>query len=403
MAIFDNKYRKELNQTQKAVIKKFNRGGPSEWRNRDFEDLSFEIKKSTRILISAATLKRIFGKNKTSDSYFPQQTTIDALKNYSGYEEKRTAPIKWWWLLFLLPVVIIFLFRNKTKNNDTPVSGTIELFKIEGSNPATAFFNLSFPESNDSVFIRFGDDYPPQYLLPNQKSITHFYGRPGLFHAFLQTRQQIISDTVNVLIETNDWQALAAYYHQEFNDRYYPIPLIMASGPHGFHPTKKTLFSVGMDTTRIVVLHLENFRRTGANADSFALKTRLKNVSFWPAIRCYSVYVDVLGSKNKIRFKLTNEGCSSFGEFVLSEKKGTGRTGDLSEFTIDIKKWTDVEIKNENRNVKVKINSNEVFDETYTQPLGEIVGVSLQFHGSGYVDYFELFDKNNQPVFEKHF
>ena len=57
---------------------KFGRGVSSEWKNRDFEDLNFEINKKTKTVISALTLKRIFGKIKTTDDYIPQKATIKA-------------------------------------------------------------------------------------------------------------------------------------------------------------------------------------------------------------------------------------------------------------------------------------------------------------------------------------
>ena len=65
MVFASNKYRERLKSIKKGVVRQFKKGKPEHWRNRDFEDLSFEVRKATKVLISAATLKRIFGKNKT--------------------------------------------------------------------------------------------------------------------------------------------------------------------------------------------------------------------------------------------------------------------------------------------------------------------------------------------------
>ena len=72
---------KELLKRVEVVL---NKGDYKEWKNRDFQELSFQIKRDTDILISTGTLKRIFGKVKTGENYNPQLTTIEALILYIG-------------------------------------------------------------------------------------------------------------------------------------------------------------------------------------------------------------------------------------------------------------------------------------------------------------------------------
>lgn len=410
MGIATNKYIKRLDLIKKGVIKQFGRENANTWRNRDFEDLSFEVNKVTRVLISAATLKRIFGKSKTSETYYPQESTLDALEKYAAINKfnEQTKLSKSKYLVVLIPVAVIIiglliLFFSTDKIVPAEVHVEVSLLKVEGTNPATAFFKYANPDTEDSMFISFNDGHPLRYLLPESTSVSHVYNYPGLFHVNLQSSSHIISDTLKVLVPTNGWQAMASYYQQDYRDRYYPIPLQLAQIKAGFHLTRKILNSIGLDTTKILVISLDNYKKTQTNGDSFTLKTRLKNVNYWPAVRCYSAYIKLVGENGTILFKLTNEGCSGFGEFILSEKLGHGSNTDLSGLTLNIKNWNDIEIRNEQKNVSLLVNNEIVFRENYTKSIGNILGVSLQFHGSGYVEYLELSDIKKQLLFQQNF
>lgn len=411
MVLTTNKHKKRLNFIERGVIKKFGKGKSTNWRNRDFEDLSFEINKASKVLISASTLKRFFGKNKTSDTYYPQESTLEAMEKYAALTVNKKIPIlhffqKRYSFLLIVSVLIVgilFLYLLKTSPSGKLISAKIELNKIDGANPATAFFHYEIPDTKDSLFVSFGDDHPPKHLLSNKQFISHYYRHPGIFNVSINTRREVLSDTLKLFIPTTDWQALAYYYHQDHTERYFPVPMELSKSAEGFHPTRKDLANIGMDTTQIIVLRLDNFKKTGKNGDTFKLKTRIKNINYWPSIRCYSAYIKVFGENGSISFKLTNEGCSQFGEFSLSEKTAHGSYADLTNFSLDIKSWNEVEIENTHQHVVVNINSATVFQEEYHNTIGEILGVSLQFHGNGYVDYFELLDKENKPVFEQNF
>lgn len=406
--IASDKYKKRLKSLKKGIVLKFGKGSPKMWRNRDFEDLSFEIRKATKVLISAATLKRIFGKNKTSETYYPQESTLEALEVYAGDFLSTDIHLKKKLLsgISIVGVFIVFILLfvfNYKKTDETKLQATVVLTKIEGHTPSTAFFNLDIPLSKDPISISFGDGNPDRILSEETSSFSHVYNYPGLFDVLIKKQEQSISDTLKVLVPTSDWQALAHYYQQESSERYYPVPLELAVGENGFHPSGKDLSSIGIDTTQIIVTRLDNFKQTNSIGDNFQLRTRLKNTRYWPAIRCYSAYVNVVGEKGLITLKFTNEGCSGFGEFVLSEKSGKGSNSDLTGLTLNMKEWNDIEIRNQDKLVTVDVAKQTVFEEKYFNSIGKIVGVSLQFHGSGYVDYFELLDGNNAPLFTKNF
>lgn len=407
-----NTYQKKVSIAKKQVEKKFNRGRFNTWRNKDFEDLCFEINKETKVLISTATLKRIFGKNKTHESYTPQEATLEALEKYSGISENTPLSRRKWkssntlWLygisIFIITLTILIFFKSRNEQQRTE-SATLKLLKIEGVGPATAYFEYQLPKLSDSIFIDYGILDLEDHVNPNINHISQIYRYPGLFETKIKTRKRIISDTVPVFIPTNGWQALASYYEQPYTERYYPVPFEQTVKEGIFHPNKKFLASIGMDTTQIIVLRIDNFQKTETNGDSFHLQSRLKNINFWPAIRCYSAFIRIIGENGDILIKITNKGCSRWGEYRLSEVSRNGQFTDLSGFSVDMKNWNNIDIVNKSKQVEVLIDESSVFEGFYEKSIGNIVGVSIIFHGSGYVDFINLLDDNNQMIFGKDF
>ena len=61
------------------VGEKYGRPNIAEWTNIDYIKLGGVLSRQTDVQISPNTLKRIFGKLKTPERYFPQKATRDTL------------------------------------------------------------------------------------------------------------------------------------------------------------------------------------------------------------------------------------------------------------------------------------------------------------------------------------
>lgn len=403
---------------------KFGRGGSTKWINRDFEDLSFEIKKQTKVTISALTLKRIFGKIQTPDEYLPQKATLQALENYSGFtaktqhqksivadvksepEIKPNNPKKNFRFLFIVAITVLLisvlfvLFIPKETENKV-LSGTLKLIKTEGENPKTAFFEYTTPNKIDSIKILFDEEYPPVYVVNgNSQKSTYYFQYPGLFKVRMLNKNKVISDTIPVLVASNGWQAMGYYFEQKYNERYFPINFEKCISSGVFHPTKQLLSATSLDTTKIAVIRIDNIRKTGKNGDSFTLETTFKNPEQWPGIRCNSIYLYVQGTEGTIRFRFANPGCSYWIDYQLSEKKVTNKDTDLSNFTFSLNDWQQIRLENRNKKVELFINNSRRFSDTYQKSIGEIVGVTVLFHGNGYIKDYLLKDANGITLFE---
>lgn len=407
------KYFQSKNTPYKAILqaveKRFNRGKSSQWRNKDFEDLSFEIHRASKILISAATLKRLFGKVKTKDNYTPQQGTLEALITYSDFSNRDHSQNNIRYrliaaivgILVVAGVVISWLNSKPFSNNMQALSCALQLEKLEGIGQATAFFNYEL-SYNDSMFLDFGDATAPIFLPHPKGTRTHFYGIPGYHLATLKGKNMKHGASTTVFVPSEGWQVFSYYYAEHPVSRYYPIPFSDCLVNGSFHPSAKILAKAGLDTTKIISTQLCNYAPTGQNADSFRLQARCKNDTFWPGVRCFSIYFTIQGSKGKVMIKLTDEGCSGYGEYVIGEKLATGSTSDLSAFAIKIQEWSVLEIRNTERQIHVLINGTQVFSDEYQNSLGEILGTNILFHGSASIDYLKL-ETPKGPIFDQDF
>lgn len=397
----------QLKKILKQTEIKFGRGSSVNWRNRDFEDLSFEINKQAKILISPATLKRLFGKVKTSSRYNPQENTIEALKIYSGYIEKltetRKRKFKYFYLLALIPILVWFFIQILPIKEDPIGECALTLLKVEGQGPASAHFTYSVPERKDSLFLNFGDGSDLLYISSENQSISHFYGYPGYFNTNIRTREKVMSDTVKVFVPTSGWKALAYYFNPDLNERHFPVPFEGNVNDNTFHATRNNLSSLGIDPTKIIITQLDNYKETNSSGDNFTLNSRFKNGSFWPAIRCFSVHFTIQGTKGMIQVKFVGEGCSTHSQYILGEKSSYGDRTDLSCFAVDLHQWNNISIHNKNKFVSVAIADSVVFKNSYQQSIGKILGTSIMFHGSGSVDFINVQDSLNTTLFFEDF
>jgi len=405
------------------VEQKFGRGDSSEWKNRDFEDLNFEINKKTKTIISALTLKRIFGKINTTDDYHPQKATIKALEQYADFilqstpnsetkaepeerityclenREKTTASKKGWaffTIIIVIGIAVLWYFQHSNYKDEL---GKIVLLKTEGFNPKTASFQYTTPNKTDSFKISFDEDFKPIEVPNGSKTISYFYQSPGLYRVKMMKGKKIVSDTCTVLVQTKDWQSMAYYFEQGYKERYFSVPTKNSENSY-FHPNTQTLNTAGIDTTKIIVLKLDNFHPTGADGDNFTLKTTVKNTDYWTGVHCNSIYLRVWGRKETIDLRFTNPGCSYWISCKLGEKTVNENNEDVSNFVFDISTWQNIRMENKNKHFELFINNVKRFTSSYSKTLGEIVGVSVMFHGSGYVKTYQLMDAQQKLLFK---
>ncbi|HTG67163.1 MAG TPA: hypothetical protein VL859_12395 [Flavobacterium sp.] len=406
----------ELKNIVKSCETRFNRGASDAWKHSDFSDFSREIQQETKVNISTNTLKRIFGKISVDDYYLPQQATIDALKNYSGYIPSEgdnndiintesiissnptilMRPRFLWSILIVLLVILGLYFFIKNEENNL---GTIKVSNTEGLLPKTAFFDLQIPKSEDSIFMDFGDKSSFVYLEPEQTKISHVYLFPGVFKVNFKRADSILART-KVYVPSNKWIGLGFFRQRDIPNSYYAFPALKNGKDSLFHISNNQLQKAGLDTLKSFYTRLCNFTPINHHSDNFIFEATFKKVVQEKGIYCNSMQFQVSGFDNMIRFNFVSLGCSSSVLNVISEQSFHGTTTDLSRFVLDLNQWNTVKLINKNKDLSLFANGKLIFRGSYKQSIGDLRGVFVEFKGNGYVKKCSLKSLNGEELYD---
>ncbi len=403
-----------LNDVIKCCEIRFGRKEAAHWTHSDFSDLSQDILLNTNTNISINTLKRIFGKLTVDKNYIPQQATVEALQKYSGYShfenshqvieeqasDKNNINIRkrnlTRYIIAISAVVIAGLITWIFLKPSSTLSGHIKLKKTEGALPLTAVFELQIPQTDDSLFVSFGDKSPLAYVHKGQKLITHYYIFSGVFKVELLIRKSVIAGTT-ISVSSDKWIAIS--YHDQLRNRYYEIPAIKTTSDSLFNLTNSQLHKEGLDTAGRIFTRLYNYTPVNYFTDDFTFETTFKNPPRKNGILCNSTQFHISGINGIIRFKLSSPGCSARVINVLSEQRFDGDKDDLSQFVLEQENWSTIKLINRSKHVSLFVNGKLLFTGSYQKPLGEIKGLFIEFEGNGFVKNCDLTAGNGRSLY----
>jgi hypothetical protein len=423
------------------VAEKYGHPIITQWTNGDYIRLSSILSNNTGTQISPNTLKRIFGKLKTPERYYPQKATRDALARYAGYKDwedflvlhqrpakqsetelikpsppdkptliaaPEKAPKKRWTipLLLLVPVLALicwWAWPDKTMADIRPGEASIVCNNPDGENPHSAVFKLelakNFTGNKDSFYLHFGDSRRPKRILPGVL-LTHYYEVPGRYYATLLYNNKAI-DTVAVYLKTNGWTATATVERDTV--RVYPVTLGSLFSEGSMQVNTQQVFQAGVDTNRTFFIDFINTRPTGIDGDNFELITDVKASPARAGIRCSQVRASVYGEQALHSLFIIKPGCTSWINLRFSELSKNGETDDLSFLGADLTAGGLIKLQVINKMVTVWINNKKIYETTYQKPLGKIYGVNISFAGIGKVNKLQLRDLNTGNVFHDGF
>ncbi|MBI9064835.1 MAG: hypothetical protein JEZ14_22810 [Marinilabiliaceae bacterium] len=391
------------------VENKFNRGKSNSWVNRDFHDLSFEVLQETDTRLSADTLKRIFGKLKTADGYYPQEATLMALIKYSGYqpkqpinEERQRGLNRKIASLIFIPVLVGILIGSVIlfSQDNTLHAFQFEYVNKQGTAPFTASFHYDVSQLNDdTLWLNFGDN--TGHPLPrNENLINHYYRYPGLFNTELYYGKKKI-DSAEVYVGSEDWIVLANRWHDE--TRYYPVSLPVANKGGYLHATARDLVDMGMDTVGIIMTQYCNFKNFGIDGSNFRMRCVLKNAIYKPPVRCNGVHIEIQETSGKIFQTFNKPGCERWNYIQYGEKIMEGDHNDLSAFAYDLSEWSEVVITVQGKSAEITLNGNRLYQLTFNNPIGYINGLRFLYYGFGAVKSVELEDLRTCEMYQESF
>ncbi len=449
-----------LQKCIQQVEEKLQWGKHKTWTNKDFNALSEQVSRVSRIYISPDTLKRVFGKIKTYHTYNPQTATRDALAIFLGYQnwidfkqqsilprsvpagipaklttagstvpessltQPQTSPpgnghsgkaagagsTRGWFAFLgvsfgLLLVAGYLLTSEKKAVPEVPKMAHAGDFVFKGHHtkgyaPFTATFHYDITRlPADSVFIHLGQK--DKFYLPKEKKVfTHTYLTPDWHEVKLVAGGKVLS-RMHVHVLSRGWEGST---HSDQGLR--PIGkegegISMRGGV--LQASLQQIQEGEVDTNRIFYSNLHNFRDFGVDGDNMQFEVRFRSHASERSIRCYVATLSLIGEKRSIRTVFTNPGCNAWMNQLFGEVNRRGKYYDLSAFAQPIADWHTVRIQSVNRRVTVFFDHKPVYRVSYTQPVGKLKGITCTFTDRGSVDFVRLSDASGQLVYDEEF
>ena len=394
---------------------------------RDFEHISIELQKKSRIVISSITIKRLAN---GEFSRIPQIATLNAIANYFEFktwqdykasvrgnqphkhqQNKAGLPVsnKKILLQAVLGAVLLILlvsglyFFGDIYQDKNFEKASFSAHKNTGNDiPNTVVFNYDIDNVKaDSFFIQQSWDKNRRIrIYKNTHTVTDIYHEPGYHMAKLIANDSIIK-RVPVSIPTDGWFFYANENKVKYLTEYIRPQKPIQNGVLGL--TGDDLIKNTISTDREKIYLYSYFpSKLNVSSENFTLKTRvrMKQVSnnFCPYLT-----IEIYCEQYLMFIKSTSKGCASEAKLYFGEKSISGKKADLVSIAYDVTKWTDVEITVKNKQVAIKINGRECFLTNYKKDTKLITGLSFISNGLCEVDNVALRGADGKVMYKNDF
>ena len=408
-----------LAKCRDLIEAKLSWGKSSSWQQQDFERLSDELFSKTKVLLSASTLKRVWGKIRYDSA--PSAATLNALAQYAGYEN---------WRVF---VASNLQGKNEVSNAvvnsaPQPASGMPKrkIFFIAGialalaivlgfaiySRPAKKLLyeNLSFSNkpvtvglpntvvfqydashSNaDSVFIQLSWDKRLRFKVDKrQHEYTSTYYIPGYYRAKLVLNDSIVKEQ-DVYIESAGWTGMVEKISMHNEPPVYLQKDIFSTG-FPMEITARELAQQKIDIEKdLRIASITKVDKTiDVAGDHFSLVAELQNTTTSANGVCKQTSIRLFGTESVIDIPLCRAGCIGEIGMMIGMQYIDGKTKNLSAFGVDFNQPATVICETGNGIITIGVNNKLAYRGEY-KSIGRIVGAKIRFLGTGVLNKFEL-------------
>jgi hypothetical protein len=381
------------------------------WKNKEFIHLSNLILEKTKISISADTLKRLSGNRGNYNYKFSAQSeTKKALLQISGFDSWEQVQLEissnfpiddipnvrndkknqlvLIFTIFFISIFLMFLFWF-FPSKKTPV-GKLKLSYIKGYAPNTVTLKYSIKNFNilDSIYIDMGygiNQLPtPEQIIPVFKdsgTIAHCYPIPDVYLIRLKTKSGLVLDSQNVILQSKGWEAYFMIKNK-FDNK---IPVFEKNQSVGINPEAVKEYNIF--TNNDAITQIRNFKDYDIDGDNFDLSVQMQVNK---GISCFDAMVHIVGENQRIYFSFVNKGCHKWALMRLSDRIFSPISYNFEflgqDFTIKKK----LRMLNDNKNLKLFVNDEQIFDEKYNISLGQIKGIYFGFKGIGTIDSLQI-------------
>lgn len=385
-------------------------------KQRDFEYLSAEISKQTKIELSTATLRRIWSNNYKS---LPQVHTLNAMAMYLGYEdwndlktqqdkpiivEKTIRPQSLKWPLIAtiatLSVILtaVILSKSLSSSSDQPAVSLSTSLKVTEGVPATIGFDYDISGAQIPISIELSwNPYERTVLDPADSFYTGVYYYPDYHRTKLLRGDEVLTE-IPVYVTTPDWHGLVMKTDNDVHPTYIEPRDFLKEGQMGFDMTTLSPYLLNQPEVIHSVFTFSNTILEQFQADDLTLATRVKHHAHKSDPACMRVIILFKAEHGRVSIPVMQKGC--YGDYGIgfSEKVISGKTNDLSALASDLDDYVDIQMQVKNHTVMLQVGDNPPYSFTYQQELGTLKVAKLIINGLGSVDSFSIRDTDSSYV-----
>lgn len=379
------------------------------WTQRDLERLAELITEKSGVTISLSTLKRIW---KDQFVKLPHPTTLDALVSVLGYDKwhsfvaqhpgkeegpNQKIPSKKWLIpagVLTLVTVIIVIQSLSLTSKDAPVriKGPVAFGSdktLASGVPNTVMFNFDLQHVvADSFSIQQSwNDRIRTTITAEDNYYASVYYTPGFHRAKLIANDSIIA-TTRIHLVTDDW---FPYMRWDYGN---PMPIYLDK------TIDKGMLAISLQDARSKLLDKEEnhtfiiskFQEfEGVSSDDFTIRARLRTREL-QEVACPWLEIRLVTEEHIFYVPLSSPGCVGELKIKLGEEVHYGQTHNLSALGANVLEWQDLSLKVRDKEANVLLNGEEVYQVTFSEDFGDIMGITFRFSGPGQVDEVMLSD-----------
>ncbi len=410
----------ELCKTQ--IEEKFHLGnGDARMKQRDFEYLIDLIEERSGIKLSISTLKRIWRKDEAQN---PHPTTLNALVSILGYKDwldfklkntpkpssktpnqKKFNPgdkrvlVSMIVLLVLSTASVIYFNKKSPEFYEGEVLFVAHKTVSKGV-PSTVNFDYDVAGIEaDSFFIQ--QDWNPNHrdrINPESNFFSSIYYVPG-YHKTKLVADETFLKIIPIHIQTDGWMSAAFYNYDER-----PVYISDDRNQDGILTAEEEeILNTNLDIERFSELRFINIREyNGVDGHNFDVETRFRYREFLND-PCPTIRLTIHTEVHIYYVPLTLQGCESNLQIKIGEVVQSGRDYNLSAFGTDVYNWQELSMRVVDKAAKVSLNGKEVYEISFEEDFGNIVGLDFRTSGLSEIDYIRLKDLAGNLVFEDSF
>ena len=282
---------------------------------------------------------------------------------------------------------ILNLQNKNSKNNDKAIVIT------ENQSAKITLPNINI----GSCDINFGDGYSENYNYCPTK-IEHIYKKPGVYNLSI-TNSNSEKKYKKVIIVNNADPSYWDGYVSSLNNYIQDNEEVQDFYKNGELYISPSLSNVSYYWTNFVYVNINAFKNI--NANNFILTAKLKNSEDDGGLSAYDASLRIYTDDGE------SIGASLMGESWAQEYThiwaGNSHADDLSELILDLNNYKTIKYVVKDNNFTLYSDGKKLYTLPFNDTFGKIVGIGVSFKGSGTLDNVNIYNENNESVYNNNF